>query len=99
MLSTWAVVAFTVERLVVVRWPLKAIKYVSLRRSRLHLAGLVTFVLAVNTPWFFTLKTVANPCETGTFVCQPTEVLNFNRISEVSANCFLRNQIKSDLLV
>ncbi|VDD77676.1 unnamed protein product [Mesocestoides corti] len=82
-LSTWTVVVFTVERLVAVVWPLKAIKCFTLRRSQLHILITIFLSLLVNTPWIFALETVPDPCGTEEFVCRPNEVLNINRIVEV----------------
>ncbi|KAM3184218.1 hypothetical protein ACTXT7_008806 [Hymenolepis weldensis] len=82
-LSTWTVVMFTVERLIVVVWPLEAIKFFTLRRTQFHILLTVFISILVNMPWFFALKTVEDPCGTGEFVCRPNEVLNINRIVEV----------------
>ncbi|KAM7538064.1 hypothetical protein Aperf_G00000076807 [Anoplocephala perfoliata] len=82
-LSTWTVVMFTIERLIVVVWPLQAIKFFTLRRTRFHILLAVCISLLVNTPWFFALETVQDPCGTGEFVCRPNEALNINRLFEV----------------
>ncbi|KAH9283160.1 hypothetical protein ECG_04552 [Echinococcus granulosus] len=82
-LSTWTVVMFTIERLIVVVWPLHAIKCFTLRRSQFHILLSILISLLINMPWFFALETVQDPCGTGEFVCRPNEVLNINRIFEV----------------
>lgn len=74
---------FTVERLIVVVWPLRAIKFFTLRRTHCHILLAVFISILVNMPWFFALETVQDPCGTGEFVCRPNEVLNINRIFEV----------------
>ncbi|VDK23951.1 unnamed protein product [Taenia asiatica] len=82
-LSTWTVVLFTIERLIVVVWPLHAIKCFTLRRTQFHILLSILISLLINMPWFFALETVQDPCGTGEFVCRPNEVLNLNRIFEV----------------
>ncbi|VDN98258.1 unnamed protein product [Rodentolepis nana] len=74
---------FTFERLIVVVWPLRAINFFTLQRTQFHVLLAVFISILVNLPWFFALETVEDPCGTGEFVCQPNEVLNFNRIFEV----------------
>lgn len=82
-LSTWTVVMFTVERLIVVVWPLQAIKFFTLQRTQFHILLAVFISILANMPWFFALETVEDPCGTGEFVCRPNEALNINRIFEV----------------
>ncbi|XP_074657282.1 FMRFamide receptor-like [Tubulanus polymorphus] len=53
-----------VDRLIVVRWPLKACALISLKRARYNAIGITILMAAISCPWFFQkwTKRSTNPC-------------------------------------
>ncbi|XP_049857927.1 somatostatin receptor type 4-like [Schistocerca gregaria] len=62
LLSAWLVVAFTVERFVAVRYPLRRPAVCTVARAKSVLAALTALALAATAPSLFFVTTVRGPC-------------------------------------